>query len=527
MINLMYLVLTAMLALNVSASIINAFFKIDDGIQTTNGILGEANTKSLESMKATVEKKKIYQPLYDASSEAQLIVADFVDYIDEVRDELTAEAGGLYPDDHKDPTKAGRPQDAKNKEISTRLFVDGNDGSVGAATTPRGPEIRARIDSTRSKLVTLIKSVQGKKIEGTNIKDEDIAKLMDQLTLKVDSTGIDFSKPGNPWSKELFGYMPVAACYPILSKFQNDAKNSESAIINYLSSQIGATTIEFDKFQPVSSAKKGYIIKGDKYEADIFLSASSSQAGVSISVNGTRLPVKDGVAKYTATPSTYGEKKYKASISVNNPLTGKTDTYQKEFSYEVGERSVAVSLDKMNVFYIGVDNPVSVSVAGVNSQKVKVNGSSNIGLTKKGGGKYNARPTSPGKATITISADGMKPAKFDYMVKRIPDPTPMLSKKEGGAMGTGEFKAQGGLSVMLKNFDFDAKCSVQGYELTRVAKRQDPVSAPNRGARYAGRAANLVKAAKPGDTYYFDNIKAKCPGDSAGRKLPSIFFKIK
>jgi len=99
--------------------------------------------------------------------------------------------------------------------------------------------------------------------------------------------------------------------------------------------------------------------------------------------------------------------------------------------------------------------------------------------------------------------------------------------KKGGLMGNGEFKAQGGLAAILEGFDFDAKCKIQGYELTRVAKRQDPVSANNPGARWSSDSKRLVNAAKPGDTYYFDNVKSRCPGDSAGRKLPSIVFKIK
>ena len=102
-----------------------------------------------------------------------------------------------------------------------------------------------------------------------------------------------------------------------------------------------------------------------------------------------------------------------------------------------------------------------------------------------------------------------------------------MGREDTGALPSGTFKAQGGVGAWLDDFDFDAKCKIQGFSMTRVAKRKDPVDAVNRGARFSGTAANLVNMAKPGDTYYFDNIKAFCPGDKAGRKINSLVFKIR
>ena len=299
-------------------------------------------------------------------------------------------------------------------------------------------------------------------------------------------------------------------------------------------SKVGGEDIVLDKFQVVSSPKKTYIISGEKFETEVFLSASASQSsntGVSISINGSSVPVKDGVAKWSKTTAGTGIKKYSAAISVTNPVTGETNRYTNEFEYEVGLRSANVSADKMNVFYIGVPNPVSVSAAGVSSNDLNVVGTgSGIKMKPAGKGKYTVTVGKPGDASITVSGGGLKATKFPFRVKRIPDPVPMLGagpNKKGGTMGNGEFKAQAGLAAVLENFDFDAKCKVQGYTFTRVAKRQDPVESTNAGARYNAKSKRLANAAKPGDTYYFDNVKAKCPGDPAGRKLPSIVFKIR
>jgi hypothetical protein len=128
--------------------------------------------------------------------------------------------------------------------------------------------------------------------------------------------------------------------------------------------------------------------------------------------------------------------------------------------------------------------------------------------------------------TVNAPSVGLKDTKL-FRVKRIPDPVARLGKESSGLMGNGEFKAQAGVGAFLDNFDFDAICKIQSFTLTRVPPRQDPIVAENEGPRYQQKADNLVKAAKPGDVYYFDDVKARCPGDSAGRKINSMVFKIR
>jgi hypothetical protein len=137
--------------------------------------------------------------------------------------------------------------------------------------------------------------------------------------------------------------------------------------------------------------------------------------------------------------------------------------------------------------------------------------------------------TKPGAAKVTVNAPGFSQS-FDFRAKRIPDPTASFSPSKAetsGSLGNGSFKARKGIFAARLNFYFDAKCNIQGFELTRVPQRKDPMRATNSGPTYGGKVANLVGAAKPGDIYYFDNIKAKCPGDVAGRKLNSMVWQIK
>jgi gliding motility-associated protein GldM len=240
------------------------------------------------------------------------------------------------------------------------------------------------------------------------------------------------------------------------------------------------------------------------------------------------LPVENGKAAYSASAGSIGTKKYKVKIEITNPLTGEVKSYDKEFEYEVGERSVTVSADKMNVFYIGVDNPISVSAAGISSNELKVSVSGGGGsITKVGSANFMVRVDQPtDDCRINVSGGGLSDSKV-FRVKRIPDPTARLGNKEDGSMGNGEFKAQSGLIAWLDNFDFDAKCDIQGFKLVRVPKRQDPIEVLNSGGRYSSDASRIANQAKPGDTYYFFDVKARCPGDKAGRKINSLVFNIK
>ncbi len=513
MINLMYLVLTAMLALNVSAEIINAFFVVDKGIKKSNEIVGTANDNIIKGISKQVEAYPEYKDYEDKAKEAHEIAKEFYNYVQGIRDEIIEGAGGI-------DTLTGKPKNKKDKDVTTRILVDGPDGTGNG----KGYDLEKEIIETRKKFIALLDGLDKK--PNADIKAEELEAVINSLALDLDDSYKKSDK--GDWANYNFGHMPVAAVLPMFSKFQNDAKTSETALLNFFAEKAKGVKITFDSFEPVASARKGYIIQGEKYEADIFLSASSksNSGNTRISVNGSSLPVRDGKAKYTASASSTGTKKYNVSISVTNPLTKKTESYKKEFEYEVGKRSVTVSADKMNVFYIGVDNPVSVVAAGISSNSLSVNGSG-ITMSKKGGGKYNVTASRPGNASITVSGGGLKSTKFDFRVKRIPDPIARLGNKNSGSLGSGEFKAQGGVGAWLDNFDFDARCRIEGFIMTRVAKRQDPVDAINRGAKFSGQASQLKNMAKPGDIYYFENVKARCPGDAAARKINSLVFKIR
>lgn len=539
MINLMYLVLTALLALNVSAEVMNAFFDLDKSLTTSNKLTKQGVDATKKGIQPLLEKKPLLQgPLNQGIDDVNAAVGNFVSYIEDVKDELF-DASGDRNGQHDAGDYIGgdmnnKPKGKKNKDVTTRLLVEG-DSQKG--TDPQGPVIESKVGELRDKLIEIYSNTirnEDVMTEG-KLTPEEVKERIDgiisslPLQIETEEEIKKKSKDGKTksWSEYKFKQMPLAAVLPALTKLQTDARNSEATIVNKLAELVGGREIKLNKFFPVINAKKGYVIKGEKFEATVQIGAYSSEFGENstISVNGKSVTLKDGIGEYSETATSTGKRKLKLTSNVTNPITGEKYTESSEFEYEVGVRSATVSADKMNVFYIGVDNPVSVTVAGVSSNDVKANCT---GCNLKGsGGRYTVTATKPGDATINVSGGGLPNTPFNFRVKRIPDPIARLSKSSGGKMGTGEFKAQGGVGAFLDNFDFDAKCTIQGYNLTYVAKRQDPVESVNPGARYNDKSTRLVRNAKPGDIYYFDNVKARCPGDKAGRPINSMVFRIK
>ena len=545
MINLMYLVLTAMLALNVSAEIMNAFKKIDDSLAEST----KSSNLAIDAQQSALDKaladdaKKDFRGLGEGTRKLRAASAEFIQAVEDLKVELIDQAGDkdgklsegdmLYPGTAKEIYKG-----KKNKDVTTRILVEGG----------RGEELRQNIADTRKKLVDIYRETLSDPttaraagyVKGANgaidteAIEADIAIFERSIVLDTESDEEWQALAENnqkSWSEFTFKQLPLISALPLLTKFQADAKNAEAFAVSELAKKVGGKEIVFDSFFPVVNADKSYVVGGESINAKISVGTYSSQmdpANVTITANGRALPVNsEGVATLNIPGSGSGQKTIPLSVAVKNPLTGEIKRGTSEFTYEVGSRSASVAADKMNVFYIGVDNPITVTAGGVSSNDVAVRGTGPISVSGSYP-NYIVKPNAQGKAQINVTTkSGKSLTSADFRVKRIPDPVAKLGNNEEGALGNGVFAAQRGLAAILENFDFEARCQIQGFTMTRVAQRQDPVTITNPGGAFGSDAQRLARAAKPGDTYYFRNVKGRCPGDNAGRKLNSLVFEVR
>lgn len=286
-----------------------------------------------------------------------------------------------------------------------------------------------------------------------------------------------------------------------------------------------------DDLEIVVQTASHTIALGEEYAAEISFNQKIPESyKVGVSVNGASLFVENQKAKYTARGTSLGERKFMVKAVLTDTKGESTRFLEKIITYRISVPNVSVFADKMNVFYVGVDNPISVLAGDFSTSAVKVEISgtgAKIRKTSRTTG-YVVTCEKPGKVTITVvdTRTGKK-FPFQYRVKRIPEPRVRLGKLRDGEIKVAQFIAQPGLAAWLDNFDFDARCTIKEYKVLHYSKKNKVVELLNTGGRFEEATLAEIKKAKPGDLYVFTEVKGDCPKDTAGRSFNSVVFKIK
>ena len=424
----MYLVLTALLVLNVSAEVMNAFFDLDKSFKKSMMIANEDAANTYRSIQKALSTKKNLAPAINGGIEKMNQNVDsLVQTIEALKTQMIDDVGNRNGILDEEDYILDKPKGSKNKDVSNRLLI--NNG--------KGEEVKNAVLELKKELVAMyaevIKDAEIKKAK--SYSDDDIVEIIGSLEtnlplyIETEEEIQQKSKDGKvlTWSQYKFFHMPLAAVLPILSKVQNDAETSRAMIMAKMAGLTGGKNIKLNNFFPVIVPEKSYVIKGEPFKARVTIGAYSNEFAKtsSVYVNGQKVNLgADGWGEYTQLASQTGPQKLNMKAKVLNPHTSQVFEEYDDFSYEVGSRSATVSASKMNLLYIGVENPLDISVAGANSNSVQVNCE---GCTvKKSDGKYVARVSTPGIAKVLVSAEDFPSTSYEFRVKRIPDPSAKL-----------------------------------------------------------------------------------------------------
>jgi gliding motility-associated protein GldM len=484
MINMMYLVLTALLALNVSAEILNAFKTVNGSITRSNSMIDTKNEKVVKLLEA--ERKN--QP--EKVAELMTIVKQVQDKSTDITKYINTLEDGL-----------NKAEGDADLEVGTRLLAEGKDGDL----------LRQKLEDYKKQIGTAMN------------------KYPLPSDIPVDVTPPPPGEGGTKqsWQMAYFHMVPKVAALTILNKFKNDVKNTDAMCMDRLAKEAVSVEVTLDKFEPLVSSKSSYVLVGDKYEATIGLGAYSTAIVPEVFVGGRQIEVKDGKATYSVPASASGTFKVPTLVKIPK-RSGGFEEAKGELEYTVGvPAGAAVMLDKMNVVYIGVDNPITVSSgAGAEKTNLSANGGGMTIAKGAGPGKYVVRATTPDmKAGLTVSVTGGKTSPFPIRVKRIPDPIPTLGGRlRGGNAQPGTIKAQTGIVPVLDNFDFEARFNVESYDMVFVSKGEIFRSTTS-GPLFNTQMQTVLSRAKPKDVIYLEEIKVRGP-DGTPRKIGQIVFTI-
>jgi len=497
MINMMYLVLTALLALNVSAEILNAFKTVNNSLTAASSTLEKKNRNIFDNFKSalndasTKERAAEWSPV---AEKARNLSEQTITYIENLKTRVILAAD-------YNPVDSSYKED--DLEAPTRVMTD-----PGKA----GDSLREELENVRNALLALHPSIK--------------KQFANSLPIDVEIPKTNNKANSNDWAASYFYMTPAVAALTILSKFENDVKNSEAMIVDYCFQQVGAVKQVFNAYQPLVGQSSNYLMPGQELVITAGIGAFNDESKPIVTIDGQTIQLNaQGVAEYKMTAGGTGTYTKNVVVSYFNQATGKNEQKSYPLSYIVGSPTGAsVSADAVKVFYVGLDNPISVSGGNVGDEKVSVS-MTNGSLTKTAAGKYIVRPGKAGTpAVVTVNADG-HPSTFEFKVKDVPDPVAKVGANKGGRMRVNDFKAQFGLRADLENFVFEGvKFNVTAYTIVLTGAGFPQLQYKDvKGAAFDP-VRDLIEKCKPGTTVTIDNIAATGPGGT--RYLPPIVYNL-
>ncbi|MCX6202144.1 MAG: gliding motility protein GldM [Bacteroidetes bacterium] len=504
MINMMYLVLTALLALNVSAEILNAFKTVDRSLMIASGVAEQKNQEIFKSFKAKLEdptsreKAAIWEP---KAQQVKKISDELYNYIETLKSELKKESG-LKTVDGKEEFKED------DLDAGTRLLVQRAPEGKG-----KGKELFEKLKAYKEQLLSIDPEMK---------KEIEVGLPLD---LTIPPTSSEAGK--SDWSYAYFHMTPTIAAITILSKFQNDVRNSESKAVEFCHKQIGQVEIIYDQFQAFAGTNTQYLMPGEELVITAGIGAFSKAAQPSVSIDGANVSLNaEGTAEYKTRVGGSGAGIKRVRISYAKP-DGTTAVVEKEIKYTVGiPAGLTVSTDKTRVFYKGLENPLSVTGGG-GDEKVNVSiEGAGASLRKAGPGQYIVTCTQLGTVNV-VANDGKNVQKIAIPVKRVPDPIVVVGGSAGGAMPANVFRVQSGAIAELRDFVFEGVAyKVMSFMLICTGKGFDePEFAEVNSASFKDAAAQaLIRRCQAGSTVTIGEIKVLEPGGGSRKLDQNITF---
>lgn len=538
MINMMYLVLTALLALNVSKEILDSFVTVNNGLEITKQTLSTKMGEAYGQFGALAqENSQKYGTAYAAAQSVQSEADRLYNYIDTIKARVMAGTDKLPMDSVVLKDENGKPMirplglmnGKDNYTVLTNLMGMGDPGKpqeveYGAL------ELRANLEAFRDKL---------KGASGDNqVLIANFDKMFTFEGMK-DSGGKDVT-----WEALNFYHVPLAAGVTVLSKIQMDIRNAEAELVNWMMGEVEGESFKFNTLAAIVRPQSSYVTVGGKYQAEIFLGAYDNQNAPEVYIAGPgatvdtvakkiigeaiKLPMEGAKAKLEQVASGAGLRTVKGIIKFK-PVGGEETVQVFETTYEVATPNLVVSPTKMNVFYRGVDNPVSVSVSGYSDKDIVP--SVTNGTLSKGSEGYIMRPGKDSEALIGATVTGPDGTKksmpgLKFRVKNVPSPTPYFAGKSVNdeTIKKAELTAAAGVIAKMVDFEFDLKFDVVEYRVTMIVGGT-PLEQVTRGPAVSAQMKEMFAKAKPGQKIYIEGIKAKGP-DGTVRNLGSLSFKV-
>jgi len=556
---MMYLVLTALLALNISKEILNGFVKVENGLRKTDQtVQGKSRETMLDFEAKYLQDQQKVKPYYDAAKEIDRKANELYDHITQLKANIMAVASGerevvdaggdlskyIAQDKltRRDTVLSIQYLEKKDEYQEITAYLVGSEPGAPKTGPFTASELKSKLEAFKEEL----KSINFTDFVGNRFEVSPGLKASFDQTFVYDKEMEDDKEV--LWEAANFYDVPIAAVIPILSKLQIDIENAKSNMMTELIAGIEGKSYKFTNLMPLVVPESNYILRGDSFRADILLAAFDATNSPAIYVDNKEFNGRDssllayndkdplkiegglGKLRISTRGMGLGERNFKGLIRFQGPdgNVGDYPFYTPEFT--VAEPALVVSPTKMNVFYRGVPNPVEISVPGVSSEKldVRITGGHRI---KPDGETFIVEPGAGKEASIEVTAtlpDGSKkslPGR-EFRVKRIPDPSPRFAGKSPADKTITKVLLENAPSVgaLMENFDFDVEVKVKRFNVT-VTKGGTFVEQSSNTNMVTANMKELFRSVGRGSVVYIEDIVVSMP-DGTERALPTMKLKV-
>lgn len=490
MIGMMYLVLTALLALQVSNQILQKFVLLNDGLERTSKNFVNKNEFTVASIANTVEQQGNNAkdlPKVEAAREIRKISAEVYSYLESLKQEL------ITASDAKDDQGMFKNSALKNVDIPGNMFNNNK----------KGFEMQEKLNNYPKEISAVLKKV------GIELSFEDIAK---------DAKDIDLFKNDPDVKNKNFVFLnfvksPVGAVMALISQYQNEVLNIESESLAAITGSIGSFYFKSDVFKASVAANSNVVAAGTKFEGNLFIASSSSSAQPKMSIDGREVPVVDGFGQISFTVPPAGQyddrglakRVLKGEITVN--IAGKDSVLTVDYEYFVAQPVIKVTSEVVNQLYADCANDLAIDVPALGNSYAPDFSITNGNIIKGSKpGQVTVIPGNSGKVVIGVSSGGNKIGDVSYDIKPVPLPSIKLFDGRGPIDMSVGYPAPGPSSLIVEaiaeaNFgrtmQRDANFEVTGGEVILLRNEVPREKVAITGKNVAIR--NLLASAKSGD----------------------------
>jgi gliding motility-associated protein GldM len=522
MINMMYIVLTAMLALNVAAEVLEAFKVVDSSLIQTLKTVDMKNAQVYAAFEQAYAENPARVGEWKAKADDIKIKTDeLIKYITQLKENLVRDSGCKLAGTEKELTSRDFYFVTESGDtLIINKEDDLNAPSEYMITQNNATLLKEKITEFRDAITGLIE-------EG----DEDLKNtILSALDTSDPPVNLREGGQSKSWETEHFLDKPLVAILTLLSKMQIDIKNSEANIANYLFAQIDAGSFLFNKLGAQVIPNSNIVLQGDEYIAEVFLAAEDTTQQPEILINNRPVPVQDGKATYRVRAGEPGVFSWSGLIKYKTP-SGIIRSYPFRQEYQVTRPSVTMSATKMNVFYRGLDNPFDVSGGSIPKENLEVTMTN--GKVVRRGAEYVIQPSELDelgrRTTVTVYAniggDRRLLGSSNWRVKRVPDPKAQIAGQSGGEIRKERLLVEEGIMAVLEDFDFEFRYTVTQFNVQITGPGGYVSMWDSKSNRFTDDQKEQFRRLNPNSMVYIDNIKAR-GDDGTIRDIDPISFKI-